>query len=91
MICLSLLAQWQQLKLQLDGLRKEWTDLDPTKEGLTPHTFKRFVKALKFEAPPITMNNIMTDGRGSFGEFVAFCVADMTDEALNGLQFDEIT
>ncbi len=58
---------------------------------MTPHTFKRFCKEQGFETNVITLNSLLTDGTGSFGEFIAYIVADMGDEAIYDLDFDAIT
>eukprot|EP00300_Choanocystis_sp_HF-7_P002185 c11698_g1_i1.p1 GENE.c11698_g1_i1~~c11698_g1_i1.p1 ORF type:complete len:295 (+),score=39.29 c11698_g1_i1:2-886(+) len=83
-------TQWNDLREKIDDLKKEWEKTDPTHEGLTPHGFKKFCRDLNIELPPMQLNNIMTDGRGSFNEVIRDLIAHPKDTALEGIDFDDL-
>lgn len=82
---------WSELRTQLNDLKKAFDEADTTRGGLGSHAFKKFCRDLKVETNAITLNAVLTDHSAGFGEFLTYFVADMMDDALNGLDFDAAT
>eukprot|EP00301_Raphidiophrys_heterophryoidea_P023731 c7499_g2_i1.p1 GENE.c7499_g2_i1~~c7499_g2_i1.p1 ORF type:complete len:324 (+),score=70.47 c7499_g2_i1:102-974(+) len=81
---------WIHLKLDLEDLKKKWEILDPINEGLTPHSFKGFCRDNSIDFTVMTLNVLMSDGRGSFGELLSSLIVDPTDPVVRGLEWEAL-
>eukprot|EP00298_Acanthocystis_sp_HF-20_P029129 c8008_g1_i1.p1 GENE.c8008_g1_i1~~c8008_g1_i1.p1 ORF type:complete len:233 (-),score=72.55 c8008_g1_i1:2-700(-) len=84
-------TKWCDLRDNINDLKIKWEEIDPQQKGIPMTIFKKFCRENGVEAPPMTVNTIMSDTKGTFGELISQLILDQEETDFQNLNFDEQT